>query len=147
MRQDWLVAAMLGVSTIAMAQQPKVVNAQMHTESVNEGLSTTVNRLQHTSSPLWLGYAVAAVPGSRFSACSGDTHTEGEDGCCGVYRLEGSDNSFQSSDSHQSSPSSVDILVRIDQGAVDKIRFIGSGCQIDAGGLSFTWLSDVRAVK
>ena len=145
MKQDWLIAAMLGVSTIAMAQQPKVVNAQMHTESVNEGLSTTVNRLQHTSGPLWLGYAVAAVPGSRFSACSGDTHAEGEDGCCGVYRLEGSDNSFQSSDSHQSSPTSVDILVRIDQGAVDKIRFIGSDCQIDAGGLSFTWLTDVRA--
>jgi hypothetical protein len=145
MRQDWLLAALLGVSTLAMAQQPKVVNAQMHTESAGAGLSATVNRLQQTSGPLWLGYAVTAIPGSRFSACSGDSQRAEDDGCCGVYRLEGSDNSFQSSDSHQASPTSVDILVRIDQGAVDKIRFIGSGCQLDGGGLSFTWLTDVKA--
>jgi hypothetical protein len=138
------MAAVLGVST-AMAQHPKVVNVQMHTESASEGLSTAVNRLQHASGPLWLGYAVAAFPGSRFSACSGDSQKAEEDGCCGVYRLEGSDNSFQTSDSHETSPTSVDILVRIDQGEVDKIRFIGSGCQLDAGGLSFTWLTDVKA--
>ena len=52
MRQDWFVAAVLCASTLAMAQQPKVVNAQMHTESAGEGLSATVNRMQHTSGPL-----------------------------------------------------------------------------------------------
>ncbi len=145
MRQDWFVAAVLFASTLAMAQQPKVVNAQMHSESASAGLAATVNQMQHTSGPLWLGYAVAAVPGSRFSVCSGGSQSAEEDGCCGVYRLEDSDNTFQSSDSQQVSPTSVDILVRIDQGAVDKIRFIISGCQLDAGGLSFTWLTDVKA--
>ena len=145
MRQDWFVAAVLCASTLAVAQQPKVVNAQMHTESASAGLSATVNRMQHTNGPLWLGYAVAAVPGSRFSVCSGGSQSADEDGCCGVYRLEDSDNTFQSSDSDQASQTSVDILVRIDQGAIEKIRFIGSGCQLDAGGLSFTWLTDVKA--
>jgi hypothetical protein len=144
MRQEWFVAALVGVSTVAMAQQPKVINAQMHTESASAGLSPTVNRLQQASGPHWLGYAVAAVQGSRFSGCSSDSESTGDDGCCGVFRLENSDNSFHSSDSNQASPASVDVLVRMDQGAIDKIRFIGSGCQLDAGGLSFTWLTDVK---
>ncbi|HEY2468634.1 MAG TPA: HEAT repeat domain-containing protein [Terracidiphilus sp.] len=146
MRQDWFVAAILGVSTLATAQQPKVVNAQFHTESASAGLPGAVARLQHTTGPLWLGYEVAAVPGTHFSVCSGGSQSTEDDGCCGVYRLEDSDNTFQSGDRDQTAQTaSIDILVRIDQGAVDKIRFAGSGCRLDAGGLSFTWLTDVKA--
>ncbi|MFP5227019.1 MAG: hypothetical protein ACLGXA_05275, partial [Acidobacteriota bacterium] len=61
MRQDWFAAVVLGVSVVAMAQStPKVINAQFHTEPAGAGLSATVNRFQHSSGPLWLGYAVAA---------------------------------------------------------------------------------------
>src|ERR1700753_2503552 len=89
MKQDWLVAAVLGMSLMAMGQTtPKVVNAQFHTEPAGSGLSATVNRFQHSGGPLWLGYEVAAVPRSRFSVCSGDAQESVDDGCCGVYRLE-----------------------------------------------------------
>jgi HEAT repeat protein len=40
---------------------------------------------------------------------------------------------------------SIDVLVRIDQGAVDKVLVIGTGCRLDAGGLPFTWLTDIKA--
>lgn len=144
MRRDWLIAMVLGVSMLAMAQQqPKVVNAQFHSESASAGLSATVDQIQHSNGPLWLGYEVPAVRGSRFSACSGDFQSNGDDGCCGIYRLEQSDNSFRSSD-NPPEQASIDVLVRIDQGAVDKIRFIGSGCRLDAGGLPFTWLTNVK---
>jgi hypothetical protein len=64
MRRDLFIAATLSVSMLAMAQQqPKVINAQFHTESAGAGLSATVNTLQHSNGPLWLGYEVAAVPG------------------------------------------------------------------------------------
>ena len=145
MRQDWFVVALLGVSTLLVAQQPKVIDAQFHTESASSGLSAAVSRLQQTGGPLWLGYQVAAVAGSHFSVCSGDTRSTEDDACCGVYRLEDSDNTFRSNDSDRAPQTSVDMLVRIDQGAVNKIRFVGSGCQIDAGGRSFTWLTDVKA--
>lgn len=146
MRQNWLVAAVIGMSSLATAQQPKVTNAQMHTEPGNAGLAATVSRLEHADGPQWIGYQVAAVPGSRFSACSGDAQSSDDDGCCGVYRLEDSDHNFRSGDRDKSGPqSSLDMLVRIDKGAIDKIRFVGSGCHIDAGGLSFTWLTDVNA--
>jgi HEAT repeat protein len=146
MKHDWLMAAVLGVSTLAMAQQPpKVVNAQFHTEPAGAGLSATVDRFQHSNGPLWLGYQVAAVPGSRFSVCSGDTGSSMDDGCCGVYRLEDSNHGFRSSDGHQAAEMSISVLVRIDKGAVDKVRFVGSGCRLDAGELPFTWLTDVKA--
>ena len=144
MRQDWFVAALLGVSALAIAQQPKVVNAQFHTESASAGLPAVVSRLQQTKGPLWLGYEVAAVPGSHFNLCSGE-HQSTDNECCGVYQLENSDNNFRSSNRDESPQTSVDMLVRIDQGGVGKIRFISSGCQVDAGGLSFTWLTDVKA--
>jgi HEAT repeat protein len=144
MRQRWFVAAVLGVSTLAMGQQPKIDNAQMHTESASAGLAATVNRLQHANGPQWLGYEVAAVLRSHYSACSGGTRSSGDDGCCGVYRLEESDDTFQSDDKGEP-PTNIDILVRIDKGGIDRIRFVGSGCRLDAGGVSFTWLTDVKA--
>jgi HEAT repeat protein len=147
MRQDLLVAAILGASMLAMAQQqtPKVVNAQFHTEPAGAGLSATVNRFQHSDGPLWLGYEVAAVPGSHFSMCSGDSGSSMDDGCCGVYRLEGSNNNFRSSDGDKGTETSIDVLVRIDQGAIDKVRFIGASCKLDAAGLPFTLLTNVNA--
>ena len=35
--------------------------------------------------------------------------------------------------------------VRIDHGAIDKVRFIGASCAVDAGGLPFTMLTSVKA--
>jgi hypothetical protein len=146
MRQDWFIAATLSVSMLAMAQQqPKVINSQFHTESAGAGLSAAVNALQHSNGPLWLGYEVAAVPGSHFSMCSGDNDSSTDNGCCGVYRLEDSNNNFQSSNRDQATETSIAILVRIDHETVDKVRFIGTGCRLDAGGLPFTWLTDVKA--
>jgi HEAT repeat protein len=145
MRQNWFAAVVLGVSVVALAQQaPKVVNAQFHTEPGAE-LSATVGRFQHENGPLWLGYEVAAVPGSRFAACSGDTQSSMDDGCCGVYQLENSDNSFRTFGENKAAQAKMDVLVRIDQGAINKVRFVGAGCQLDAGGLSFTWLTGVSA--
>jgi HEAT repeat protein len=144
MRRTWFVAAVLAVSTFVPAQQPKVINAQLHTESASSRLSAAVDQLKHSTAPLWMGYAVAAVPGSHFSMCSGDDSSSG-DGCCGIYRLEAENNNYRSSDGDHGTETSIAILVRIDKGAIDRIRFIGTSCQLDAGGLPFTWLSDVKA--
>jgi hypothetical protein len=145
MRLNWFMAALLGVSMLGAAQQqpPKVLNAQFHIEPVSAGLSTTVGRFQHSGGPLWLGYEVRAVPGTCFRTCSNETGSmEGE--CCGVYRLEGGNNDCRYSDEHRTGDTNMDILVRVDHGMVDKIRFINSGCRVDAGGLPFTLLTDVN---
>lgn len=143
MRRMWLIAV-FGVSVFASAQQPKIINAQLHTQSAGAGITATVEQLKHSNGPQWMGYAVPAVPGSHFSMCSGDDSSRG-DGCCGVYRLEGENNNYRSSDGDHGTETSIEVLVRIDKSAIDKIRFIGTNCQVDAGGLPFTWLTDVKA--
>lgn len=142
MRRIWLVA-ILASSLIAAAQQPKVINAQLHTQSAGAGLSAVVEQLKHSRGPEWLGYAVPAVPGSRFSMCSSEESMK-DDSCCGVYRLEAENNNYRSSDGDHRTEASIAILVRIDQGSIDKVRFIGATCQLDAGGMPFTWLNDVK---
>lgn len=145
MKPTWFAAGVLGVSMLALAQQPpKMVNAQFHTEPAGPGLSATVDRFQHKNGPLWLGYPVAALPQSRFSVCSGESRGSMDDGCCGVYRLEDDDRAFRSSEPGAPAEGSIDILVRIDHGAVDRIRFVAAGCRLDAAGLPFTWLTGVQ---
>jgi len=143
MRRILLVVAIFGMSLFAEAQQPKVINAQMHSQPAGAGLPATVEQLKHSSGAQWLGYAVAAVPGSHFSMCSDDSSSG--NGCCGVYRLEAENNNFRSSDGDHGTETSIEVLARIDKGAIDKIRFIGTSCQLDAAGLPFTWLTDVKA--
>jgi HEAT repeat protein len=87
---------------------------------------------------------VSAIRGSRLSVCSGDMQSSSDEGCCGVYRLEASGNSFQSVED-QAVQRNLAVLVRIDQGMIEKIRFVGERCPLDAGGLSFTWLTGVGA--
>lgn len=147
MRHSLVVTAVFAMSMLAMAQQPepKVANAQFHTEAVGATLSATIEKYEHSKGPLWLGYEVAATPGSRFSNCMGDAGNSHDAGCCGVYQLEESNNNFRSSDGDHGTENSIDVLVRIDQGAIDNVRFAGSTCRLDAGGLSFTWLTGVNA--
>src|SRR6185437_323128 len=138
MRRIWFVA-IFASSLIAAAQQPKVINAQLHAQSAGAGLSAIVDQLKHSSGPQWLGYAVPAVPGSRFSMCSSEESMK-DDSCCGVYRLEAENNNYRSSDGDHGTEASIAILVRIDQGTVDKVRFIGTSCQLDDG---VAWLSSL----
>ncbi len=136
-------ALLLGVSLVALAQQPKVVNSQFNTEPAASGLSATVDRFRHQTGPLWLGYQVPALPGTHFSVCTSDTQPSGDDGCCGEYRLEDSDSTWRNNDADSGAVSQLDVLLRIDQGAVMKIRFVNAGCRLNAGGLPFTWLTGV----
>jgi HEAT repeat protein len=137
---------LLGVSVLALAQQePKVVNSQFHTEPASSGLSATVDRFQRSNGPLWLGYEVPALPRTHFSVCSGDAQSGAvDDSCCGEYQLEESDNSFRQSEGNPQAQPNAYILIRLDQGAVSRVRFVSAGCRLNAGGLSFTWLTGVQ---
>ena len=144
MRRICFFASILAMSLLAAAQQPKVINAQLHTQAASAGLSAAVDQLKHSTGPAWMGYVVPATPGSRFSMCSNEDSMK-QDGCCGVYRLESENNNYRSSDGDHGTETSIAVLARIDKGAIDKIRFIGSSCQLDAGGLPFTWLTEVKS--
>jgi hypothetical protein len=148
-KQVALVLALILGASIVAAQQPKVVNTQFNTDPVGAGLSATVARLQRSTQPLWVGYEMPALPRTNFSACSdfGDAPRY-EEGCCGEYQLESPRLGFIARDGLSSaqkpSPTSMYVLLRLDHGAIIKVRPANAGCRLNAGGIPFTWLTEVQ---
>jgi hypothetical protein len=142
MKNDALIVlALVACALITSAQEPRVTHTQFHSGPASLGLSATVDRFRHANAPLWLGYAVPALPRAHHSSCSfGTGSSEVDAGCCNELQLEDTDNLNTSA-----SPALiVDVLLRLDHGEVTKTRVVPVGCALDAGGLPFEWLTDVH---
>jgi hypothetical protein len=140
-----LITAFLALVCAAAlpAQQPKVTDTQFKSEPVEQSLSATVDRIRHSSDQLWLGYEVPALPGTHLTACSDwSDATQSDNDCCGEYRLE-DERGVHSSSKGPASPN-VYILLRFDKGELVKIRPIAAGCHLNAGGISFDWVTGVK---
>jgi hypothetical protein len=145
-----LILALILVASAVAAQQPKVVNTQFGTEPVGSGLSATVARLQRSGQPLWLGYEVPSLPRRGFSRCSDSgSASSSEDGCCGEYQLEAPRLGIIARDGvstgdRKPAPANMYVLLRLEHGAIIKVRPASPGCQANAGGIPFTWLTGVQ---
>jgi HEAT repeat protein len=138
-----LIALALSVSAVAFsAQQPRVSETQFSTEPVGAGLSATVTRFQHSSQQLWIGYEVPSLPRHNSSSCF-DSNGSNDDGCCGEYRLEGGDHGVNVV-SQNNEPGRTYVLLRIDHGAISRVRPVNAGCRLNAGGVPFIWLTGVQ---
>jgi hypothetical protein len=140
-----LAAIVICASTFAvLAQQPKVSDTHFTIEPIGGNLTATVDRFRHSSEQLWLGYEVPALPQSHLSTCSNWSDTsQMDDGCCGEYRLEGSNYSMNRSD-HAPPIQNIYVLLRYDRGKLVRIRPVMAGCHLNAGGVAFTWLTGVQ---
>jgi hypothetical protein len=137
-----LVLALTASALITSAQEPRVTHTQFHSGPMSLGLSATVDRFRHANAPLWLGYAVPALPRAHHSSCSfGSGSSDMEAGCCNELQLEDTPDDLNS----PTAPAHVvDVLLRIDHGEVTKTRVVPVGCALDAGGVPFEWFTGVR---
>ena len=138
MRPSTLLLLAVTLALPAAAEQPNVVNAKLATRAHSGSLSA---EFQRVTGPAWVGYAVpAARPGSNSCCCSDHSR-----GC----NLEGGHGFTINSDGKSSKTVKLEgatelaVLVRVDHGAVDKISVYSMDCELDAGGLSFIWLTGV----
>ena len=147
MKTNALLALALAASALmTCAQEPRVTHTQYHSGPMSLGLSATVDRFRHSNGPLWLGYAVQALPRAHVSACSSWTgSSEVEAGCCNELRLEDTPDNLNTSDNAGAPAPMVYVLLRLDQGEVRRVRMAGAGCTLDAGGVPFEWLTEVAA--
>ncbi len=147
MKTNALLALALAASALmTCAQEPRVTHTQYHSGPMSLGLSATVDRFRHTNGPLWLGYAVQALPRTHVSACSSWTgSSEVEAGCCNELRLEDTPDNLNTSENAGAPAPMVYVLLRLDQGEVKKVRMARAGCALDAGGVAFEWLTEVPA--
>ena len=147
MKTNTLLVLVLAVSALmSNAQEPRVTNTQFHSGPVSLGLSATVDRFRLSNGPLWLGYAVQALPRTHLSACSPSTgSSDMENGCCNELRLEDTADNLNNAEPSDLHASMLYVLLRLDHGEITKIRMAWPGCALDAGGVSFEWLTDVPA--
>jgi hypothetical protein len=113
-----------------------LVNAKIEARSAAGGLEKEIKALvaQQTAAA-WIGYSVPALTGRNYDGhCQGTLENRRHDGAVinsiGPVLLEGS--------------SRLTVLVRAENQTVDKIRSFPLDCELDAGGLTVYWLSDVR---
>ena len=129
----------LALASAVFAQTPEISNAKLETRQFSGDLASHV----HGTSPAWFGYAVKAPAGEHESCC---WHDGNRCGCA----LE-NESHRGSSDSRPRNPvplegsSAIAILIRVANSDVERVRVYSMACPLDAGGLSFVWLSGVSA--
>ncbi len=119
----------------AVAQQPRLTNAQVTHRSAASGLEREFRALvAGQAGAAWVGYAVPMIPGDHHPGCDCRLEERGAAGRSlqesGKVNLEGG--------------GSLLVLYRLEQGQVQKIRTFNADCELDGGGLPIIWLEDVR---
>ena len=130
-------------ASAAPAQQPKVSDTQFRVEGAGQNLASTIDRVRRSNDRLWVGYEVPALPGLHLSTCSGwSDSTQSDDGCCGEFALE--DERGTHSNNNGPAQQNVYILLRYEKGDLVKVRTVGAGCRLNAGGVDFAWLTEAK---
>ena len=143
MKNPILASMILLFASVLPAQQPKVSNTQFRVEPAGQSLGATVDRVRHSNDRLWIGYEVPALPGLHLSSCSDWSDSpQTDDGCCGEYRLEDEHGIHRNNDGP--GDRNVYILFRIDKADLLKVRTVGAGCRLNAGGVDFAWITGVK---
>ena len=139
------LAALLstGATEAREAQAGEVRNARIEERSASTGLEPAIRAARDAGpGPAWAGYLVPAA--GRHDMCCGGSDGGG---CCGC-RLEGGRSFVSRSRSGDvvelEQGGRLWVLYRLEGGRVDRIRPFSEGCALDAAGLPFVRIGDVR---
>ncbi len=138
------LASLSLLTAVSAAQAPPVQNAQVTSQAASTGLERTFKALvARQTSAAWIGYAVAMVGGRQRACCGGD-----EWGCCRLEEGHGGV-ALTNLDSGVELEAGKGLLVlfRAEAGQVQRIRSFSGNCRLDAGGLAFHWLTEVRPAE
>jgi HEAT repeat protein len=130
--RTFTLTAVICASTAVLGQQPTVNHAQLTTQAADHGLSAALDTLKRQNAPLWAAYAIPVSDGLSSGWRSNGVEYLEED-----HHSDGNDGNESRSFDH------AVILLRLDNGAVTKLRVESPDRQLDAGGLRFVWLTGV----
>jgi hypothetical protein len=142
----WVLAATV-LAGPAFAQG-RITNAKTETRSAAQGLEPEVRAVAARATAAWIGYRVPMVAGPRHLCCAGAGSPDGS--CCGACRLErGSGVTLTESTTPGlrvalEPPTEFLVFARLEAGHVVRVRTFTPDCDIDAGGMPLTWMTDVK---
>lgn len=132
------VFAPLFLMALAASAQPKVDEARFETLPAAGGLSDAVRQAGRGSDPVWVSWTVPVIEGQGFTCCwSRDWKPSG-------CRLEEQNQSWGNSDKDSRQDPYLNVLVRLQNGRVNRVRSVSASCPLNAGGRRFVWLEGVK---
>ncbi len=127
---------------------PNLQNSRLNQQSVTGSLDAQLKSwTAQVTSPQWLGYTIPEVAGNR-NVCCGNGDWNGND--CGTCRLEKGDHGVNITGNDGNATVMLEgsreiaILFRAENHQITKIRVASTECTLDAGGLPFLWLTNVK---
>jgi hypothetical protein len=124
-------AVALSTTNVVLSQQPTILHGQVTND--DHGLGPALASAKKTTGITWIGYSVPVV--SKFS--NGWRSND-------IEYLEGTQSEMTQSDENNKTFDHANILVRVADGAVTKLRVVEPDRQLDAGGAHFLWLNTVN---
>ena len=131
---------------------PAIGNAKLEKKALTGSLAAEVKAwAAQASEAQWLGYSVPQIGKDR-TMCCGD-YDGSWSNHCGRCRLEDSHdgNTMSSRDEDGTAkleaPRAMSVLFRAESKHITKIRLVSQDCELDAGGLRFTWIDAVKPAE
>jgi len=137
--------------TRSSSNAPNVQNSRLNQQAATGSLDSQLKSwAAQVTTPQWLGYSVPEVAGNR-SVCCGNGDWNGND--CGTCRLEKGDHGVNITGNDGNSTVMLEgsreiaVLFRAENHQITKIRVASTECTLDAGGLPFVWLTNVKPAE
>jgi HEAT repeat protein len=148
-----LLGAMLFASAAHAAQRtaemPRLENAKVETRPVTGSLEAMLRDLAgKAEKPEWIGYSVDQIAGER-SVCCGNYHDAEGCGTCNLEKVhDGTTSTTQKTGTVKlEGARQLVMLFRLEAKQVMRIRVASEDCTLDAGGLPFVWLTEVKPAE
>jgi hypothetical protein len=146
---------------------PRLENAKVEKRNVTGTLAATVADVhRNATTPVWIGYAVDPISGEH-TICCGNYSDPNGNAWCGKCTLEMEDGHWNGTRSgHGSIAIDKDgdsgathgimklegaqrlvVLFRLQEKQLTRIKLASEDCVLDAGGLPFFWLTDVKPTE
>jgi hypothetical protein len=130
----YILALLVAFVAFGQNETPSVVNARFETRASSGDLSAQIK----SATPAWFGYAIKTRRNHGDYCYGGGTRLEPND--------TGGDVMVRSTRPIPLEGTNVTaLLFRVDNNQITKIRIFPVDCPLDAGGLPFTWISNVPA--
>lgn len=130
--------ASLFLVALAASAQPKVDEARFETVPAAGNLGEAVRQAGRGGQPVWVSWTVPVIEGHGYTCCW--TRDWKRSPC----QLEAKSQSSGSSDDDPRQDPYLTVLVRLQDGRVDRVRGVSASCPLNAGGRRFVWLEGVK---
>jgi hypothetical protein len=151
------LATMLLAAPFLLAQDkdsstPRIANARIEKRALAGPLAAEVTKwAKQALQPQWIGYAVPQVPSDRQEVCCENYYRSRGYAACGTCRLEGGEQgfgvTFKDDAVKLEGPRNIAVLFRAQNKRIMRVRVLSEECSLDAGGLPFVWLTDVKSAE